>query len=197
MKKILIIIFTIVLIFFNCKEKEYKVDFDEDEIEIKIQNNILYIKNNSNYPVLLNEILLNKKSFKSFIDFKKCNFIKSHNEVILNLNDSNNQIIYLNSILLPNRDKGIILENNIEKGDKFRVILYPLNYKFISDNIYFEFKKYSDNDIGFKNFKPEELKNLDLPFITNKNTNEIGGIMIYTSEFNKLEDFVEVIDYKY
>jgi hypothetical protein len=63
--------------------------------------------------------------------------------------------------------------------------------------IHFEFKKYSDNDIGFKNFKPEELKNLDLPFITNKNTNEIGGIMIYTSEFNKLEDFEEVIDYKY
>lgn len=194
MKKFLLAIL-IFLFLLNCKNKEYETDFDDEQIEISFTTNKIIIKNNSNYPIILQEILKNKRTILEFIEFKNCSFVKYQNEVLVNFNDSNNQIIMLNSIILPQKDKSINIP--VEKNAKYRLEFYPVTYNFISDNIYFNFDRYSENELRYKNFSVDEIKNLNIPFMTNKETNEISGIMVYVSEYKNLTDFLEKIDFKY
>jgi len=174
------------------------VEFDEKQIECQISGNKLTIKNNSPYPVVFDEILQNDKSIISFIKYKNCSYIKYQDEVVLNIKDTENQYILLETILLPQRQKEIIV--SAKEGDEFEILLYPVNYNFLSDNVYFKLEDYTDMESRYKLYSAADIKNLNFPFIdvTNKDKiNEISGIMIYVSEYEDLTDFLEEIEFEY
>lgn len=195
MKK-LVILFLIILLFVSCKEDEYKVDFDEEHIKCSISSNNLVIKNNSPYPLVFDEILKNDKSITNFIKYKNCGYIKYQNEVVINIKDSNNQYILLESILLPGKEKHI--PASAKKGDEFEILLYPVRYNFLADNTYFKTEPYSEMEIRYKLFDADEIRKL--AFIKSENIdslNEINGIMIYISELQSLSKFLEEIEFEY
>ena len=193
-----IVLILILFILFACEQDEYEVEFDEKQIECQISGNKLTIKNNSPYPVVFDEILQNDKSIISFIKYKNCSYIKYQDEVVLNIKDTENQYILLETILLPQRQKEIIV--SAKEGDEFEILLYPVNYNFLSDNVYFKLEDYTDMESRYKLYSAADIKNLNFPFIdvTNKDKiNEISGIMIYVSEYEDLTDFLEEIEFEY
>jgi len=193
-------IFLIIILFafFACEPDEYEVDFDESQIQCSIVSNNLIIKNNSPYPVVFDEIIKNDKSIVSFIKYRNCSYVKYRDEIFLNIKDSDNQYILLGSILLPHKRKSIPV--TARKGDEFEILIYPVNYNFVADNIYFKSEESSEMESRYKLFSRDEIKNLRIPFIKDEERdkiNEIQGIMIYVSEYEDLTDFLEEIEFEY
>lgn len=188
----------ILFVFFACESDEYEVDFEESQIQCSIVSNNLIIKNKSPYPIVFDEIIKNGESINSFIKYKNCSYVKYRDEIFLNTKDSDNQYILLESILLPSKSKSISI--TARKGDEFEILVYPVNYNFIADNIYFKSEESSEMESRYKLFSPAEIKDLRVPFIKDEDRDkisEIQGIMIYVSEYKELTDFLEEIEFEY
>jgi len=142
MKKIFIISIFILFLFIGCKDDEYEVSFNENDLKVSVKDSNLLVKNDSDYPIIFDEITKGDKSIASFIEYKDGSYVKYQDEVILNIKDSNNQYIMINLILLPKKERLIPLK--IEKQDELEIIAYPVNFQFIADNIYFKANDYSD-----------------------------------------------------
>lgn len=198
MKKIFIISIFILFLFIGCKDDEYEVSFKENDLKVSVKDSNLVVKNDSDYPIIFDEITKGDKSIASFIEYKDGSYVKYQDEVILNIKDSNNQYIMINLILLPKKERLIPLK--IEKQDELEIIAYPVNFQFIADNIYFKANDYSDMEARYKLYSKDEIKSFKLPFLDKKKLeeiNEINGIMIYVSEYDSLDDYVQKISFKY
>lgn len=186
------------LFIFACEEDEYAVDFDEQQIQYSIKEDKIVIKNNSPYPIVLDDVMQNEKIVANYIKYKNCNYMKYQEEVMLDLTGQDNQYILIESVVLPKKEK--VISINAKKGDRFEVSLYPVNYNFLSDNIYFKSEELSDKESRYKLFSSNEVKDLTIPFVKKKDpetVNEINGIMIYVSEYEDMIDFLEEIEFEY
>src|SRR5208283_205656 len=108
MKKTGIFIISMCIIgFLNCQDEDYKVKYDSDKINLIYTDGIITFQNNLDVPVILDNIQVNKKEIQNFIHYKTSDYTKFKDEIVLTEKEKLNQIIILNSILLPNHTKEI------------------------------------------------------------------------------------------
>ncbi|MDD5067297.1 MAG: hypothetical protein PHF84_09650 [bacterium] len=180
------------LFFLSCEDKEYKVDYDKKKVEVKYRDGIISFKNNLDVPVVLDNVKINENETANFIKYKVCDYVKYRGEVVVNYSDKVNQIISLTSILLPGKTKEI--KQEVRKGEEIVFEFSPVNYIFLSDNVYFLDRAISSNEVKYKQYPEGEVKKLKLSFIkTNERDKltEIDGIMIYVKEYEALSDHLE------
>lgn len=195
LKRLLVITLFVVLIFIQCGDDDYEIDYDEDLVTFKNIENVIVFENNTKYLIVLDNIKVNEKEVKNFIAYKTSNYVKFRDEVVVNYNEKLNQIIHLKCILLPGKKKEI--PYTLKTEDEVEIEFYPINYNFLSDNIYFIDKTITEKEIRYKLYPKGDLKKLNLNELSkDENRTELDGIMIFVKEYECLEDTFEEMDFE-
>ncbi len=200
LKKIFSIFLLIIVLLVNCGDEEYEVDYDEEKINFYYKDKKIILKNNLTIPVILAHRRINNdemedKEIENFIKYKVCEYIKYKDEVVVNYEDKLNQIIYLTSIVLPGKSKEI--EFICKKDDEVLIEFYPVNYIFLSDNVYFINKNISEKEKRYKLYTDKDIENLNISELGKKeDLKTIDGIMIFVKEYALLDDFHEEIEFE-
>jgi len=194
MRKYTLLIFLFLLFFFaSCVDEDYETDFDDNDVKLEYKDNKIVFENNSPYPIILDYLKINGKEVKNFIEYKVCDYYRTKNDVEINYSKDVNQIIYLSTILLPG--KKFKINKTLKKKVRVTLLFYPVNYNFLSDNVFFLSKEISQTSKIYSLYQVDEVKNT--VFITDENKESlttIDGIMIYVKEYDILDDFLEEVN---
>ncbi len=194
MKKLFYLFILVIALLANCGEDEYEVDFDDEKLLFQYQDGKIIFENTTKYPVVLDHIRINDREVTNFIKYDVCEYIKYKDEVVVNYNDDLNQIIYLTSIILPGNK--VVIEHTLKKDDYVELELYPVNYNFLSDNVYFINENISDAEKRYKLYSNSDIEELNITYHEEKeNINKLSGIMIFVSEYAALADFLEEVEF--
>lgn len=194
MKKLFYLFILIIILLANCGEDEYDVDFDDEKLLFEYHDGKIIFENNTKYPIVLDHMRINDREVTNFIKYNVCEYIKYKDEVVVNYNDDLNQIIYLTSIIIPGNK--VIIEYTLKKDDYVELELYPVNYNFLSDNVYFINENISDHEKRYKLYSNTDIEELNISYFEEKeNINKIDGIMIFVSEYAALADFLEEVEF--
>lgn len=177
--------------FGSCKDDEYAVDYDKKKIELAYVDGRLVFRNNLDVPVVLDNFQKNRKEAASFIRYRVCDYVKYKQEVVVDYREKVNQIISLESILMPKKEK--VLAEKLVRGDRIRVEFYPVQPLFLADNVYFFEKQIKPDELKYRLYPETNVKALNMAFTgTNRSgMSEISGIMIYVKEYEQLSDNLE------
>ncbi len=195
-KKKLLLMLIIPLLWMSCGDDDYDFDYDDEKVKFYHQGNTIIFENNLDVAVVIDNIKVDDKEVKSYIKYKTSGYTKCRNEVVVNYKDKSNQIIKLTSIVLPGKKKEV--EYNLKIDNEVLLEFYPVNFNFVSDNIYFLDSNISEDEKRYRLYLKEDIKRLDIYGIDKKKKdeiNEIDGIMIFVKEYESLEDTFEELDF--